>query len=992
MFVHLHVHSNYSFCRGASKVENLVDAVRARGMSAMALTDINGLYGLVWFLQYAAERGLRPIVGSELRTQTERATLLACNRKGYETLCGIISRRLRKSGFQLSKALCEDRENLIVMSDQIPLLSELGRQNGTSNIYVELNDPRVEPPLVKFSRDSGIPLVATNDVYFVDPSDFPMHRLLRAIDLNTSLSRIPPGELVSEDHWLKPEEVMARRYPHLVEALENTQRIASECSADMGIGRLVFPSLDTSDGRDDFEILKEACYRGAERRYGELSDSVLKRLEYELSIIKEKGFSTYFLVVRDIVQQSARTCGRGSAAASLVSYCLGITHVEPITHNLFFERFLNEGRLDPPDIDIDFPWDERDGVFDYVIRKYGTARAAMISNHVGFRARAAAREVAKVYGLPEQEIKAVTERMGYYWSIRYLEDSIKSHPIYKDMELKKPWPEIIRLATKLDGYPRHMSVHCGGIVIVPDRIDRYVPVEPAPKGVPIIQWEKDQAEDAGLIKIDLLGNRSLAVIRDSLAAVKENYGIEIDYARWNPTADEKTKDFIRRGDTIGVFYVESPSMRQLQQKCQTGDFDHLVIHSSIIRPAANKYIREYVRRLRGGSCRSLHPILDEVLGETYGIMVYQEDVSRIAMAMAGFSASDADLLRKILSKKRAARKLEDYREMFYTGAAARGVPEKVIDEIWEMIMSFSGYSFCKPHSASYALVSYKSCYLRAHYPAEFMAAVLSNRGGYYSPFAYVSEARRMGLRVLLPDVNESRKEYWGKNKTIRVGLMQLKGLHEAALRAILEDREKRHFSSFEDFLSRVEIDLADVKILIKAGAMDGISGGATRPEMIWKTLAWYERRASRRAVERTLFQDMPSVVPPQVPHYSARTVLEHELETLDFLISRHPLSLYSQMLSKLKYVKGSDLSGYVGKRVTTVGWWVTGKVITTKNDEPMEFISFEDTSALYETVFFPQTYARFCHMLNRSRPYVLTGSVEEEYGVTTLTVDSIRLL
>jgi error-prone DNA polymerase len=289
-------------------------------------------------------------------------------------------------------------------------------------------------------------------------------------------------------------------------------------------------------------------------------------------------------------------------------------------------------------------------------------------------------------------------------------------------------------------------------------------------------------------------------------------------------------------------------------------------------------------------------------------------------------------------------------------------------------------------------VSYKSCYLRAHYPAEFMAAVLSNRGGYYSPFAYVSEARRMGLRVLLPDVNESREEYRGCGKTIRVGLMQLKGLQEAALRAILEERRKKTFSSFEDFLCRVEIDLADVKILIKAGAMDGISGGATRPEMIWKTLAWYERRASRRAIERTLFQDMPSVVPPQVPHYSARTVLEHELDTLDFLISRHPLSLYSQMLSKLKYVKGSDLSRHVGMRVTTVGWWVTGKVITTKNDEPMEFISFEDTSALYETVFFPQTYARFCHMLNRSRPYVLTGLVEEEYGVATLTVDSIRLL
>ncbi|MBN1511753.1 MAG: DNA polymerase III subunit alpha, partial [Phycisphaerae bacterium] len=611
MFIHLNVHSNYTFCRGAARIENLIDAALDRGMPAMALTDTNGVYGLVWFLQYAAERGLRPIVGSELRTETERAVLLARNRQGYETLCRIISRRLSETDFCLGATLMEAREHLVVLSDRVPLLRALGRGNGTSQIYVELNDPEVEPALMDFSRRSGIPPVATNDVYFVDPSDFPLHRLLRAIDLNTSLSRIPPEEVAAGDRWLKPEPDMARRYPHLKRALENTERIAAECSADMDIGNLVFPSYTPPEGMDAFEYLREECYRGAEWRYGELSDSVLKRLKHELAIIRDKGFATYFLVVRDIVRQSDRTCGRGSAAASLVSYCLGITHVEPITHNLFFERFLNEGRTDPPDIDVDFPWDERDRVFDYVFEKYGASRAAMISNHVGFGARAAVREVAKVYGLPEQEIKAVTERMGYFWRVSRLEDSLKNHPVYEDMDLKPPWPEIVRLAMKLEGYPRHVSVHCGGIVVVPDRIDRYVPVEPAPKGVPVVQWEKDQAEDAGLIKIDLLGNRSLAVIRDALAAIRENYGTDIDYERWDPTGDAKTQDCMRRGDTMGVFYVESPSMRQLQKKCGTGDFDHLVIHSSIIRPAANRYIREYVRRLRGGEYRSLHAILDE---------------------------------------------------------------------------------------------------------------------------------------------------------------------------------------------------------------------------------------------------------------------------------------------------------------------------------------------------------------------------------------------
>ena len=992
MFTHLHVHSNYSFCRGASRIEELVDAALARGMTAMALTDTNGVYGLVWFLQYASERGLRPVVGAELQTENGRAVLLSSDRAGYANLGRIISRRHLEPGFSLKDELLREREHLVVLSDTLPLLEALADHNGTSQLYVELNNPAAEPDLVVFSRRSGIPLVATNDVHFVDPSDFPMHRLLRAIALNTCLSRIPAGELANEDRWLKPAEEMARRYPHLREALENSQRIAEGCSSDTGIGAPVFPSFETPDGSDAYDYLREQCYRGAERRYGELSDSVVKRLEHELAIIKDKGFASYFLVVQDIVRQSARTCGRGSAAASLVAYCLGITHVEPITHNLFFERFLNEGRSDPPDIDIDFPWDERDAVLDYVFRKYGADRTAMIANHVGFRARAAVREVAKVYGLPEAEIKGVTERMGYYWSIHHLPDFLARDPVYKDMDLRDPWPEIIRLAVKLDGYPRNMSVHCGGVVITPDRVDRHVPVEPAPKGVRIIQWEKDQAEDAGLVKIDLLGNRSLAVIRDALAAIHENRGVALDYETWDPTTDPLTQDLIRRGDTVGVFYVESPAMRQLQQKCRRGDFDHLVIHSSIIRPAANKYIREYVRRLRGGGYEPLHPIMGEVLEETHGIMVYQEDVSRIAMAMAGFSAVDADLLRKILSKKRAGKRLEDYKEMFYRGAAGRGVSRAVVDEVWEMIMSFAGYSFCKPHSASYALVSYKSCYLRAHYPEEFIAAVLTNQGGYYSPFAYVSEARRMGLKVLLPDVNESRREYFGKDRSIRVGLMQVKGLREAGLEALLLERKRRPFASLEDFLCRVDIDPSDTKLLIKAGAMDSIARGATRPEMIWKTLAWLAARAGRRAMERSLFPELEPVPAPRVPQYNERTILEHELETLDFLISRHPLTLYREPLSSLRHVRASDLRRHVGRRVTVVGWWVSGKVVTTKDDEPMEFISFEDTTALYETTFFPQAYARFCHMLNRSRPYVLTGLVEEDFDAVTLTVESVRLL
>jgi len=358
--------------------------------------------------------------------------------------------------------------------------------------------------------------------------------------------------------------------------------------------------------------------------------------------------------------------------------------VDPIAHNLFFERFLNPGRQDPPDIDVDFPWDERDDVLDYVFQKYGARGAAMVSNHVSFQARAAVREVAKVYGLPEGEIARVTRRLHRFWGAENVEELVRTHPRFKDLKLEPPWPEILKLAVQLEGIPKNLSVHCGGVVIAPNQLTRRVPLERAAKGVNIIHWEKDQTEDAGLVKIDLLGNRSLAVIRDALAAIKRNYGLDYPYASFNPLDDPETQALLARGDTIGVFYVESPAMRQLQRKCGTGDFERLVVHSSIIRPAANKFIREYVRRLRGGTYQPLHPVLEEILRETFGIMCFQEDVCKVAMALAGFDAVDGDGLRKILSKKRRTKKLAEYRERFFQGARARGVAEPVLEQVWEM--------------------------------------------------------------------------------------------------------------------------------------------------------------------------------------------------------------------------------------------------------------------------------------------------------------------
>ena len=668
--------------------------------------------------------------------------------------------------------------------------------------------------------------------------------------------------------------------------------------------------------------------------------------------------------------------------------------MDPLKYNLYFERFLNPGRKDPPDIDVDFPWDERDDILDYVFEKYGPQRSAMVTNHVGFRPRAAVREIAKVYGLPESEIKRVTDRLAHLWSWsgQSVEEVVDRHPVFQGLHLDPPWPEILAWSSHLEGMVRHLSVHCGGVVVVPDELSRYVPTEVAPKGVRIVQWEKDQTEDSGLVKIDLLGNRSLAVIRDALEAVCRNTGRVITYEDLNPLDDPETQAIIARGDTLGVFYIESPAMRQLQKKTGKGDYEHLVIHSSIIRPAANDFISEYVRRLKGESYQPLHPILGRVLQETYGIMVYQEDVTKISVEMAGFSPEEGDGLRKTLSKKRNARQLSAYRKQFIRGALINGISMEVIERVWEMILSFGGYSFCKPHSASYALVSFKSAYLRAHYPAEFMAAVISNQGGYYSTFAYISEARRMGLTVLPPDVNASERAYIGKGRDIRMGLMQLKGLKESALDTLLQERRQGgEYRSFEDFMGRNRLDPSDVRILIKAGCLDSIAEGRSRAELLWQTEAGRQKRPASPQTSLDLF-GQETVRLPRLGHYSFRTALLHEVEILGFPLMVHPLDLYADALREMHYIKACNMHRTIGEWVTMVGWWVTNKMVYTKQEEPMAFISFEDQTGLYETIFFPNAFRRYCSRFTPVRPYILRGVVEEDMGAVSLNVQEMGFL
>jgi len=756
--------------------------------------------------------------------------------------------------------------------------------------------------------------------------------------------------------------------------------------------------------RDAYETLYQSTIAGCRRRYGKLTQTIRERIEYEMKIIKKKNFAHYFLVVADITRRAPRSCGRGSAAASIVSYALGITHVDPIRHHLFFERFLNPGRVDPPDIDVDFAWDERDQVIDYIFAAYGNRRTAMVANHNTYGARSAIREIAKVFGLTEAEISRVTSRIGFGWQLKKVWRELAGHPKMRGIELGKPWDEILHTALQFEDHFNHLSVHCGGLVIVPDEIRRYCPVEISASGVQVLQWEKDSVEEVGLVKIDILGNRSLAVIRDALDLVERNYGKRIDYTRWNPVNDPKTIAVFYQGTTFGAFYFESPATRQVLKKVSSGfsfeeyvNLDHFhlnVVVTSIIRPASNQSIRTWVSRLHGQHWDILHPLLWPVLEETLGIMVFQEQLSQAAMHLAGFDPAEADTLRKVVSKKHREKKLRDFYARFVQGARERGVKLEIIEDVWKMMMGFDGYSFCKPHSASYTLVAYKSAYLRAHYPAEFMASVISNGGGYYSTFGYLSEARRMGLTILPPDINQSEIKYTGRNREIRVGLMQLKALSREGRESIIYERSKNGpFTNVEDFLLRVgcHLHLQDVRILIKAGCLDSIANGLTRPSLMWQALRFYGGDYQAENCP-PLFPTPAFQLPIKQPPYPKNLTLRHELDTLGISLSRHPLERYEGILKKVEYVKARDIHAHVGKIITTIGWLVTGKTVHTKNGEPMKFVSFEDTTGLYETVFFPKVYNQFCHILNEMRPYILKGRVEKDFGSITMTVNWIGFL
>jgi error-prone DNA polymerase len=973
----LHVGSCFSLGHGLLSPEQICREAKRRGHRAVGMVDRHNFYGMVRFLRAAGAQRIKPIVGMTLlRKGREACTAYVMDRRGFVALNRIVS--LPGDPEPIRELLEHGWEGLAVVSgDPAVLRRLLARER--RGLYVQLTYGRPFLELLQLARELDLPPLAVNQALFFEPGQAGLGDLLRSMSRGCTVEQLPRAHRIPAAARLVSRREMEGFFSAVPEALAAARAVAEEAEcADLLSRNYVFPRYRDFSEAESFRMLGRLCRRGlaaTQRRPGVAAEpasgvplSVRKaRLEHELGVIRRLGFAGYFLVVRDILRNCSLTCGRGSAAASLVSFLLGITHVDPLRHGLEFERFLNDQRSDPPDIDVDFPWDERDAVLRRVFTRY-RGRAAMVANHVTYGPRSAVREAAKAFGLGEGEI----ERM-----VRF----------YRRGERELLPGYLLRAADSVRGLPRNLGTHCGGMVITPEPIWTYTHLRPSPLGYPLMAWDRDGAAAARLVKIDLLGNRSLSVLRDTLRNVGAGKLPEPEKVLGDPA----TAGMIARGDTLGLFYVESPACRQLLVKMGRGDYEHLILAGSIIRPAANATIRRFLRRLHGQPFRCPAPELQR----SFGLMVYQEDIARVTAGAASFGPALADRLRRTLCSAGGSASLESYRRLFFSRGRGNGIPRDALEELWEMIRSFRGYSFCKAHSASYALVSYHLAYLKRHWPLEFFLSVINNGGGYYSRQTYLNHCRRLGIPLLPPDVNRSGIAYTAEEGGIRVGLGQILRISRSFTgRLIAERRLGGAFSSPEDFFRRLRPTLTETRFLVRCGALDGVAAGAPRPQLLYNCL----RGCGRGWGQGQLFP------PPPGPggEYPEELKLLDELRTLGLMISRHPVALFrdraERRVRELNYpglIRSSELSRFTGREVSLVALVASGKEVIARpgsTGQKMVFITLEDEYSLFETVLFPPVYERFGNDAEGGGLLLLCGRVERDMGAVSVTVRRLSRL
>ena len=969
-------HSFYSLQYGTLSVEKLVFLAAKHKLSTLALTDINNVTATFNFYKLCKAKGIKPIVGIEFRNEKHKLLYIgiAKNHDGF---------------YQLNQFLTNHQINKIPLPDKAesfkdafiiyPFKKSINASELNKNEYIAIKSSELTSIVHSDFEKHLNKFIAFHIVSFAGKRTYELHKHLRAIQLNTLL-----GKLTNQDLAPETESFISivdfnksfSRFPQLIKQTQNLfDKTNFEYDAKTKKNKLSF----SGDKSTDYKLLKKLAWDGFKYRYKPNDATAKQRVIHELKIIKELNFDTYFLIAWDIIRYSLSRgfyhVGRGSGANSIVAYCLRITDVNPIDLDLYFERFLNPLRKSPPDFDLDFSWRERDEIIDYVFKRYGYKYTALLGTTNQFSFKSIVRELAKVYGLAKEET-----------------DKFIDHPMNEN-NINETTQKILQIGKLMEGFPNHRSIHAGGIIISEKPINYYSALDMPPKGFPTMQLNMYIAEDNGLDKIDILSQRGIGHINDAVELIKANQSINIDIHDIKKTmSDPKTRQLLKSSQAIGCFYIESPAMRGLLSKLKCESYEILVAASSVIRPGVAKsgMMKEYIKRHHNPEkVKYLHPIFKEHLSETYGVMVYQEDVLKIVHHFAGLGLAEADVLRRLMSgKQKNTEDIQVIKNKFINNCKQKGYSDKLIKEVWRQIVSFAGYSFSKAHSASYAVESFQRLYLKAHYPKEFMTAVINNFGGFYSTWVYFHEAKQVGAKIMLPCVNNSLIFTNIKKETIYVGFTHINSLQNSLSKRIIENRnENGLYNSLEDFMQRINPGIEQVKILIRIGAFSFT--GFSKSTLLWEAHRFKNKNTKQKHNHPTLFKS--SIPKSKLPKFSQQSISDafDEIELIGFPVT---ISYFDMLKTKYRgdYL-AKDLKAMSGKSIRILGMYVTRKYVYTKHSKIMNFGTFLDNQGkFFDTVHFPKTLQNY--PFTGIGVYLIQGKVTTEFAFPSIDIEKIAKL
>ncbi len=1053
-FTHLHVHTEYSLLDGSNKIKEYVDRVRELGMDSAAITDHGVMYGVIDFYRAARAAGINPILGCEVyvapgsRFDREAGSgddryyhlvLLAENNQGYSNLMKIVSKGFVEGFYykpRVDLSLLEKyHEGIIALS--ACLAGEVARfltrgmyedakkaalryQDifGKGNFFLELQDhgipeqQNVNQQLLKMHRETGIELVATNDVHYTLAEDAQPHDVLLCLQTGKKLADEDRMRYEGGQYYVKSPEEMERLFPYAPEALENTHKIAQRCHVEIEFGVTKLPKFDVPEGYTSWEYLNELCFKGLEERYQPVTEELKERLNYELSTIRNMGYVDYFLIVWDFIKYARDHDimvgpGRGSAAGSLVAYTLGITQLDPIRYDLLFERFLNPERVSMPDIDVDFCFERRQEVIDYVRRKYGDDCVVQIVTFGTLAARGVIRDVGRVMDLPYAQVDTIAKMIPQELNIT-IDKALQMNPEFKKAyEEQKEIHDLIDTAKRLEGLPRHTSMHAAGVVISQKDVSEYVPLSRASDGSIVTQFTMTTLEELGLLKMDFLGLRTLTVIQNAVHLIEQDAGVKLDMQHIDYN-DKKVLDSLGTGRSDGVFQLESAGMKNFMKELKPQSLEDVIAGISLYRPGPMDFIPQYIRgKNRPDTIKYDCPQLESILKPTYGCIVYQEQVMQIVRNLAGYTLGRSDLVRRAMSKKKAA-VMEKERQNFVYGNEEEGVPgciangisEQTANKIYDDMIDFAKYAFNKSHAAAYAVVSYQTAFLKYYYPVEFMAALMTSVIEMPTKVAeYIQVCRQMNIKILPPDVNRGAYGFSVDNGAIRYGLSAIKSVGRPVINALVEEREANgEYRSLKDFIERLTgtVNKRAIENFIKAGALDCLEGNRRQKMLVYGQIvdSIAQEKKNSFAGQMSLF-DLVSdeekkeyeIRMPDVEEYDKEMILAFEKDVLGIYLSGHPLEKYRNIMEKMISAKTTDFqpdeeSGipkvYDGQKVI-IGGMITEKTIKyTRNNKVMAFLTVEDLLGTVEIVVFPRDYEKWQAMLNEDARVFVQGRVNAE--------------